>query len=108
LLAATGDRTQFKALSRFPDVLRDSALLLDEGVSAGQVMEIINRSKIKYFENATIFDLYAGKGIPEGKKSLAIRVSYRAMEKTLTEAEVSKAHDKLIRSLCHQLEAEIR
>ena len=108
LLAAAGDKIQFKALSKFPDVLRDSALLLDAEVSASQVMEIINRSKIKHFENATIFDIYTGKGVPEGKKSLAIRVRYRAMEKTLTEAEVTKAHDKLIRSLCHQLGAEIR
>lgn len=108
LLSAAGKGTQFLPLSKFPDVLRDSALLLDEGVSASQVMEIINRSKIKYFENATIFDLYTGKGVPAGKKSLAIRISYRAMEKTLTEADVTKAHDKLIRSLCHQLNAEIR
>jgi len=108
LLAAAGDKAQFEPLSKFPDVLRDSALLLDEGVSASQVMEIIDRTRIKHFENATIFDLYTGKGVPDGKKSLAIRVSYRAMEKTLTEAEVTKAHDKLIRSLCHQLGAEIR
>lgn len=108
LLDAVGEGTQFQLLSKFPDVMRDSALLLDENVTASQVMEIINRSKIKYFEDAVIFDLYTGKGVPEGKKSLAIRVSYRAMEKTLTEAEVTKAHDKLIRSLCHQLDAEIR
>ncbi len=108
LLSAVGDRSQFKSLSKFPDVLRDSALLLDADVSARQVMDIINRSKIKYFEHATIFDVYTGKGIPAGKKSLAIRVSYRAMDKTLTESEVTKAHDKLIRSLCHQLNAEIR
>ncbi len=108
LLDAVGEGTQFKSLSKFPDVMRDSALLLDESITASQVMEIINRSKIKYFEDAVIFDLYTGKGVPDGKKSLAIRVSYRAMEKTLTEAEVTKAHDKLIRSLCHQLDAEIR
>ncbi len=89
-------------------MIRDSALLLDETVTAAQVMEIVNRGKVKFFDSAIIFDLYTGKGVPDGKKSLAIRVRYLDLEKTLTEAEVTKSHDKLIRSLCHQLNAEIR
>jgi phenylalanyl-tRNA synthetase beta chain len=108
VIELSGDHTQFKPLSRFPDMLRDSALLLDESITAAQVMEIVNRGKNKFFESAVIFDLYTGKGIPDGKKSLAIRVRYRDLEKTLTEAEVNKSHDRLIRSLCHQLNAEIR
>jgi len=108
ILTLSGEFSQFKPLSRFPDMLRDSALLLDESVTAAQVMEIVNRGKNKFFESAIIFDLYTGKGIPDGKKSLAIRVRYRDLEKTLTEVEVNKSHDRLIRSLCHQLNAEIR
>lgn len=108
IIASVGEHAQFRALSRFPDVIRDSALLLDEEITADQVMDIVNRSKVRFIEDATIFDLYTGKGVSAGKKSLAIRVRYRDLEKTLTEAEVSKSHDKLIRSLCHQLEAEIR
>ncbi len=108
IIKLSGNHAQFEALSRFPDVKRDTALLLDESISAAQVMHIVNKSKVKFFESATFFDLYTGKGVPSGKKSLAIRVCYRDLDKTLTEAEVSKSHDKLIRSLCHQLEAEIR
>jgi phenylalanyl-tRNA synthetase beta chain len=108
LHACAGDRAQFKPLSRYPDVIRDTALLLDEQVSAAQVMAIIEQSRVKAMEEAGIFDLYTGKGVPAGKKSLAIRVRYRDLEKTLTEDEVSKAHDKLIRTLCRQLAAEIR
>jgi len=108
IIAVSGEHGQFKPLSRFPDVIRDSALLLDESVTAAQVMEIVNRGKVKFFDSAIIFDLYTGEGVPDGKKSLAIRVRYLDLEKTLTEAEVTKSHDKLIRSLCHQLKAEIR
>lgn len=108
LIDISGEHSKFKPLSRFPDVIRDSALLLDDSVSAAQVLEIINRTKVKYIEDAVLFDLYTGKGIPEGKKSLAVRVRYRDLEKTLTEEEVVKAHNKLIKSLCHQLGAEIR
>ena len=108
LLSVTGEFNKFKPLSRYPDVIRDSALLLDESISAAQIMDIIGRTKVKYIENAVLFDLYTGKGIPEGKKSLAVKVRYRDLEKTLTEDEVAKAHNKLIKSLCHQLGAEIR
>ena len=108
LLSVAGEFNKFKPLSRFPDVIRDSALLLDESISAAQVMDIINRTKVKYIENAVLFDLYTGKGIPDGKKSLAVRVRYRDLEKTLTEEEVVKGHNKLIKSICHQLGAEIR
>ncbi|MCK4503601.1 MAG: phenylalanine--tRNA ligase subunit beta [Desulfuromonadales bacterium] len=103
-----GEVTKFIPLSRFPDVTRDSALLLDDAVTAAQIMDIVGSGKVKFVESATIFDLYTGKGIPAGKKSLAIRVRYRDLKKTLTEVEVSKSHDKLIRTLCHQLDAEIR
>ena len=108
LVSLSGDHACFKPLSRFPDVIRDSALLLDEQVTAADVMTIIKRAKLKSVEGVTLFDLYTGKGVPDGKKSLAIRVRYRDLERTLTEAEVNKFHDKLIRSLCHQLGAEIR
>ena len=108
LLSLVGTTPKFQPLSRFPDVIRDSALLLDESVKAGQVLDIIGQSKLRSIEDVAIFDLYTGKGIPEGKKSLAVRVRYRDLKKTLTEDEVSKAHDKLIDSLCRQLGAEIR
>lgn len=108
LHACAGEQVQFKPLSRYPDVIRDTALLLDEQVKAAEVMAIIEQSKVKALEEAGIFDLYTGKGVPAGKKSLAIRVRYRDLEKTLTEDEVSKTHDRLIRTLCQQLAAEIR
>ncbi len=108
LIELAGKHPGFTPLSRFPDVIRDSALLLDEEISAAEVMRIITRSKVKYMEDAVLFDLYTGKGIPDGKKSLAVRIRYRDLEKTLTEEEVSKAHGRLIKSLCQQLGAEIR
>ncbi len=108
IIVAAGEFAKFKPLSRFPDVTRDSALLLDDEIAADQVMAVINGGKNKLIESATIFDLYTGKGVPVGKKSLAIRIKYRDLNKTLTESEVSKSHDKVIRTLCKQLGAEIR
>jgi phenylalanyl-tRNA synthetase beta chain len=108
LIQLASQQVSFKPLSRFPDVIRDSALLLDDTVPAAKVLDIINRSRVKYMEGAVLFDLYTGQGIPEGKKSLAVRVRYRDLDKTLTEEEVSKVHGRLIEALCQQLNAEIR
>ena len=108
LVAAAGSHPGFQPLSRYPDVSRDSALLIDENVPAKAIMDIVAKTKVKNIEDTVLFDIYQGAGIPAGKKSLAIRVRYRSTEKTLTEEEVSKAHGKLIKTLCQQLEAEIR
>jgi len=108
LLKVAGKHPGFTPLSRYPDVSRDSALLLNVDVSAQELLDVAAQSRIKNIEEIVLFDLYQGKGIPDGKKSLAVRVRYRSMEKTLTEDEVSKAHGKLIQALCKQLDAEIR
>lgn len=98
----------FKALSRFPGVYRDSALLVDEKIGAQRILDVARSVKSQDMEDLVLFDLYRGKGIPEGKKSVAIRVRYRSAEKTLTDEEVSKAHGRIIRALENELGAEIR
>lgn len=108
LFHVVGQRPSCLAPSRFPAVERDTALLLDAGTPAQQVMELARRNLGRLGQDVTLFDLYTGAGIPAGKKSLALRVRYVSAEKTLTEDEVAKAHNKLIKTLCHQLQAEIR
>jgi phenylalanyl-tRNA synthetase beta chain len=106
--AAGGECPRFRSLSRFPDVSRDSAFLLDESVSAQQVFDVLAKAKSTYVEDIVLFDLYRGKGIPEGKKSLAIRVRYRSAEKTLTDEEINAIHGKVVAALSKKLGAEIR
>lgn len=108
LLAAAGGAGFFRGLSRFPQVARDSAFLVDEALPAGEVFEVLNRSRGPLVEDITLFDLYRGKGVPEGKKSLAIRVRYRSADRTLKDEEIQKAHDKLVNALVARLGAEIR
>ncbi len=108
LFKGSGQHKAFYIPSKFPAVERDSALLIDEAVEAVRVLDIARKNLGKFGQDAVIFDVYRGKGIPEGKKSLALRVRYESAEKTLTEEEITKAHGRLVRSLCHQLGAEIR
>ncbi|WP_305043937.1 phenylalanine--tRNA ligase subunit beta [Geoalkalibacter sp.] len=108
LLQLGEGRSQFKSLSRYPGVYRDSALLLDERVSGRQILDVVQGAKAKDMEDVVIFDIYRGKGIPEGKKSVAIRVRYRSAEKTLTDEEIGQSHGRIIRALENELGAEIR
>lgn len=107
-LSVSRESEGFRPLSRFPDVYRDSALLVDESVTAQRLFDAVAAVRGKLVEDFVLFDLYRGKGVPEGKKSLAIRVRYRSLEKTLTEEEIGKAHGKIIRALEENLGAEVR
>jgi len=106
--AASSVKGAFRAPSRFPDVYRDSALLLDESVNAQQVFDLVERVGSKEVEEFILFDLYRGKGIPAGKKSLGIRVRYRSAERTLTDEEIAAIHGRIVNQLCKNLGAEIR
>jgi len=108
LVALYDPKKQFVPLSRFPDVFRDSAVLVDEQITIATIMEKIHRSKVRFAEDVILFDVYAGKGIPEGKKSVAFRVKYRSTEKTFTDEEVNKAHARIVKTLQNELGAEIR
>jgi phenylalanyl-tRNA synthetase beta chain len=108
LIELGGAKVQFKPLSRYPDVQRDSAFLVDIGISVQQVFDVLGKVRIKDLESIDLFDVYVGEGVPQGKKSLAIRACYRALDKTLTDDQIQNLHGKLIRALEKELEAELR
>ena len=94
--------------SRYPDTFRDSALLIDETTPAAVVLETIRGQKVKELEGVELFDLYTGAGIPEGKKSIAVRVRYRAPDRTLTDDEVTPLHAKIVDNLVKKLGITVR
>lgn len=108
LLNCSGERKCFKPISRFPDSYRDSAFLVADDVTAQQMLEVIDKVKVKYLEDVVLFDMYAGKGIPTGMKSLALRMRYRSADKTLADEEINAMHAKIVKALYKNLGAEIR
>ncbi len=108
LIAAAGRHPGFRPLSRYPDIQRDSALLIDEEVSAQQVLDALRQVRLKDLEDIVLFDVYRGASLPPGKKSLAIRARYRALDRTLTDEIVQTLHAKLIQALHKSLGAELR
>lgn len=99
---------KYKALPKFPAVTRDIAILVDDRVLVQEIEDTIKKQGGNILESAKLFDIYKGSQIPEGKKSIAYAITYRHADKTLTDAEVNKVHDKILRSLEHKLGAELR
>jgi phenylalanyl-tRNA synthetase beta chain len=108
LIDLSGGTVKFQPLSRFPDVQRDSAFLVDADISAQQVLTVLNRVKINDLESLELFDVYCGEGVPAAKKSLAIRACYRAMDRTLTDELIQNLHAKLIKAMEKELGAVLR
>ena len=108
MLSRRNPAKAFKALPQFPSIRRDVAMLVQETVTHDAVLTAVKQAKVTNLESVELFDVFHGKGISEGKKSLAYAFTYRAPEKTLTDAEVNAAHTKVVEALKTQLQAEVR
>ena len=104
---AAGDVT-YKEISKYPAVTRDVAFVIGTSVQTDYLLDIVLRQKEDLLENVGIFDIYAGKGLPEGTKSLGLRFSYRAPDKTLTDLEVNNVHEKIVRNTIALTGARVR
>ncbi len=108
LLAAQTHEKTFRELPKFPAVVRDMALVVDDTVSHAEIVAAIDKGRNKVLEKIELFDIYKGDSIPTGKKSMAYSLTFRAADRTLTDAEVNGAHEQLKRSLVQTLKCEIR
>jgi phenylalanyl-tRNA synthetase beta chain len=108
LLSKRNASKSFKALPQFPSSRRDVAMLVPETVTHEAVLQSVKQAKAANLETVELFDVFRGKGIPEGQKSLAYAFTYRAADKTLTDADVNSAHHKVLETLKTQLKAELR
>jgi len=93
---------------RFPAVRRDLALVIDREVPAATVIYTIRQTDSPLLESVELFDVYTGEGIPPDKKSMALSLRYRAKERTLTDEEVNRAHENLVRLVLPPLSAQMR
>ena len=95
-------------LSSLQPVSRDFAFIVDRSVKAGDIVRAAQASDKKLIAAVTVFDVYEGKGIPEGKKSVAISVTLQPREKTLTEAEIDAAAGKIVAEVAKKTGASLR
>lgn len=99
---------EFKELSKFPEVKRDIAIIVDESVNAEQAIKCVQEQGGECLQHVDVFDVYQGKGIETGKKSLALSMTFQHVSRTLNESEISEQLDKVITDLKQQLNAILR
>ena len=97
---------QYAPISRYPEAEQDIALLVDADVPASRIQTIINRHRL--VKKSAPFDLYAGEGVPAGKRSIAFRVTFQSDRSTLTGDLVDKARGDIMRQLEREFDATLR
>jgi phenylalanyl-tRNA synthetase beta chain len=108
LLARRNPAKSFKPLPAFPAIRRDVAMIVPEATTHDAVLRVVKQTKPANLEAVELFDVFRGKHVPEGQKSLAYSFTYRAADKTLTDAEVNAAHEKIVATFKQQLKATVR
>jgi phenylalanyl-tRNA synthetase beta chain len=108
LLEYAPRRIVTQPLPRFPAVERDVAIVVDREFASQQITGWIYALGEPWIERVEVFDQYLGAPIPDGKKSLAYRISYRAEDRTLTDMEVNEVHQRLVNRLGEVFGAEQR
>ena len=108
-LIARGNRSKsFKPLPQFPASRRDLAMLVPEATTHDSVLSAVKQAKPANLESVELFDVFRGKNVPAGQKSLAYAFTYRAADKTLTDNDVNTAHTKAVDALKQKLQATVR
>ncbi|MGB4591680.1 MAG: phenylalanine--tRNA ligase subunit beta, partial [Bacteroidales bacterium] len=108
LLLINNKKIKFKELPRFPEVHRDLALVVDEDIPYATLHGIAFRTEKESLQNVSLFDVYQGKGVPEGKKQYALHLVFRNPHKTLTDAYVEKAVERLLTAFKRETGAVLR
>jgi len=107
LLAKKTGKMKFKEISKFPTISKDLAIVIDKNISADEIARVIKKAAGSLLTNTEIFDVYEGKNIPEGKRSIAYSLSFGANDRTLTDEEINNIMNKVVDSL-QKMGAELR
>ena len=99
---------EFKELSRFPAVRRDLAVIVNDTIPAENLVHTIQKSADNVIKNVTIFDVYHGKGVESGYKSVALALILQDKSKTLEDAEIDTIVSRVLADLSQQFDAKLR
>jgi phenylalanyl-tRNA synthetase beta chain len=108
LIARRNPARNFKTLPAFPSMRRDVAMLVPEDVTHESVLQVVKQARPANLESVDLFDVFRGKNIPAGQKSMAYAFTYRSAERTLTDMETNAAHEKVVSQLKDRLKAVVR
>lgn len=98
----------FTEISKFPEVRRDLSLLIDKSVTFDAIKKVVQKAEKRLIRNVSLFDVYEGDKLAEGKKSYAISIILQDEEKTLNDKQIDKIMEQIIKSLDNEIGAKIR
>ena len=101
-------KIKFRNFSRFPLAQRDLSFILDQRIPSSEVKGIISSKAGPNLKEINLFDIYEGKGIPEGKKSLTFSLNWQAADRTLTDKEIDDIVEKIVKFLSKKFSAKLR
>lgn len=108
MLATKRNITRYSEISKFPEVRRDLALLIDSNIKFVEIEKIAYSTERKLLKSVSLFDVYEGKNLPTGKKSYAVCFILQDSTQTLTEKQIDSVMDKLVKNYEKQLGASLR
>ena len=101
-------KIKYTEISKFPEVRRDLALLVDNGVTFESIFDVARQTEKALLKDISLFDVYEGKNLPEGKKSYAVSFTLQDSSKTLTDEQIDKIMNKIRQNLETQTGAQLR
>ncbi|MES2574796.1 MAG: phenylalanine--tRNA ligase subunit beta [Bacteroidota bacterium] len=108
VLKLLSNKIKFTEIPKYPEVRRDLSLLLDDAVSFDSIYNLARQTEKSLLKDISLFDVYQGKNLPEGKKSYAVSFTIQDTTKTLTDVQIDKIMDKLQKNLETELGASLR
>jgi len=108
LMKYTAAKFSYEPLPKYPAISRDLAMLVAEDVSAAEIEKVITKNAGKHFKEVCLFDVYTGKQIEAGKKSLAFTMQFQSKDKTLTDEEADAAFQNILAAVQKEFDAELR
>jgi phenylalanyl-tRNA synthetase beta chain len=107
LYAAVPERLTYEDVITYPALRQDLAVIVDEDVPAGELVDAA-RSAVSELREARVFDVYRGDPVPEGRKSIALALSFQAPDRTLSDEEAAGMRERIVGALRERFQAELR
>ncbi len=108
LLPYTMKIVKYRPLPRHPYIERDTSILVDSSLEAAVIINLLKAYPSDLIEDINIFDVYQGRNIPEGKKSIAFNVRYRASDRTLKDQEIDELHHEIVNYILDKTKGQLR
>ena len=108
LMKYMSKKITIEQLPKFPGITRDLAMLIDVNVTEAEIERVISKNAGNLFKGVTLFDVYTGKQVEEGKKSIAFTMQFQSNERTLTDKEVDEAFQNILAAVQKEFNAELR